>query len=83
MKYFTTAVFVDFAKAVDKIDHLKLVNKLKDFSLQYDLIKWVKSYLSDKKQRVMVNCKYSNWDVIEYGVPQGSTLELLIFYNVH
>ena len=27
----------------------------------------------------MVNGKYSNWDIIEYGVPQGSTLGLLLF----
>ena len=35
-KHLTAAVFVDFAKAFDSIDHVKLLNKLKTFSLDLD-----------------------------------------------
>ena len=75
----TSAVFVDFAKAFDTIDHNKLLNKLKQYRVHSNLIRWVKNYLFNRKQRVMVNNKYSNWDTVEYGVPQGSTLGPLLF----
>ena len=41
-----------------------------------DALKLVYDYLSNRKQRVKINKD------IEYGVPQGSILSLLIF-NVH
>ena len=76
----TAAVFVDFAKAFDSINHVKLVNKLKTFSLETKAVLWLKDYLSDRRQRVMVNGDFSNWDTIKYGVPQGSILGPLFFF---
>ena len=78
-KHHTAAVFVDFAKAFDSINHVKLVNKLKTFSLETKAVLWLKDYLSDRRQRVMVNGDFSNWDTIKYGVPQGSILGPLLF----
>ena len=37
------------------------------------------SYLSNRKQRVKINDRYSSWKEILFGVPQGSTLGLLLF----
>ena len=73
-KLHTAAVLVDFAKAFDSINHVKLVNKLKMFSLETKAVLWIKDYLSNRMQRVMVNGDCSNWDTIKYGVPQGSIL---------
>ena len=78
-KLHTAAVFVDFAKAFDSINHVKLVNKLKMFSLETKAVLWIKDYLSNRMQRVMVNGDCSNWDTIKYGVPQGSVLGRLLF----
>ena len=54
-KHLTAAVFVDFAKAFDSIDHVKLQNKLKTFSLDLNVVHWIKDYLTDRMQRGMVN----------------------------
>ena len=78
----TSAVFVDFAKAFDTIDHIKMLNKLKLFTVHSTLIKWMKSYLISRKQRVMVNNKYSDCETVEYGVPQGSILGLYYLFCI-
>ena len=45
----TSAVFVDFVKAFDTIDHVILLDKLKLFNVHANLIKWIKSYLTNRE----------------------------------
>ena len=40
---------------------------------------WIKSYLSDRKQRVVIGDSYSEWKHVTSGVPQGSVLGSLLF----
>ena len=62
----TNAVFVDFDKAFNTIDHIKLINKLRVFTVHINVIDWFKSYLLNRKQRVMANNEYSEWDTVKY-----------------
>ena len=43
------------------------------------LLNWIVSYLSQRKQRVVINGQSSDWGDIEAGVPQGSVLGPLLF----
>jgi hypothetical protein len=56
----TYAVFFDFAKAFDLVDHKILLAK-KDKMLPSWLTSWIAQYLSGRKQRVKCNNKHSEW----------------------
>jgi hypothetical protein len=51
-----------FKKAFDLIDHGILVDKLTTFEIPKWIIRWIVSFLKDRKQRVKLsqNC-YSDW----------------------
>ena len=75
----TRAVFLDISKAFDKVWHEGLIFKLKSNGISGPLLVLIDSYLSNRKQRVVLNGKSSNWSPISVGVPQGSVLGPLFF----
>jgi hypothetical protein len=72
-------VFLDISKAFDRVWHEGLLNKLKGCGIRGRLLKWLRSYLEDRQQRVTINGVFSPWGKILAGVPQGSVLGPLLF----
>ena len=72
-------LFTDLSKALDCLSHELLIAKLDGYGFDKNALKLVNSYLSDRKQRVKINNKYSSWSEILFGVPQGSVLGPLLF----
>jgi hypothetical protein len=72
-------VFLDISKAFDRVWHGGLLYKLKACGIGGKLLEWLKDYLTERQQRVIINGEFSDWGNIEAGVPQGSVLGPLLF----
>ena len=73
------AVFLDLSKAFDKVWHKGLLYKLKRIGITGKLLDWIESYLSNRKQCVVINGTKSEILQLNAGVPQGSVLGPLLF----
>ena len=74
----TAACFIDISKCFDSIDHEFLLAKLEKHGVRKNL-GWFKSYLSNRKQRVINNGTLSKAMPVKAGVPQGSVLGPFLF----
>ena len=72
-------VFLDISKAFDKVWYEGLIVKLKQNGISGNLQKLFENYLHNRKQRVVLNASFSDYSIIESGLPQGSVLGPLLF----
>ena len=80
-KCFANVIYLDFAKAFDKVDHEILLKKMKKMNVSGDLAVLIHNFLSDRKQRVAVDGTLSEESPLISGIPQGSVLGLILFQN--
>ena len=72
-------VYIDFAKAFDSVPSRLLVGNLKGYGISGKLLKWISSFIVDRKYRVRVGNSYSSEHSVLSGVAQGSVLGPLLF----
>ena len=72
-------VSLDASAAFDRVWHAGLIFKLRQFGIRGTMLNLFIDYLSNRKQRVVIEGQCSNWTYIRSGVPQGSILGPLLF----
>ena len=62
-------IYLDFQKAFDKVPHQRLIRKLKSHGMGNSIINWIEQWLTDRRQRVVVDGEVSSWKSVLSGVP--------------
>jgi len=85
-KQMVGGIFCDFHKAFDCINHAVLLEKMKFYGVSGKFYNLVQSYLDGRYQKVILshnNGSESTWEKIKQGVPQGSILGPIFFFNLY
>ena len=61
-------IYLDFQKAFDKVPHQRLILKLKSHGMGNSIINWIEQWITDRRQRVVIDGKVSSWKSVLSGV---------------
>ena len=66
----TELILLDFPKAFDKVNHSKLIWKLHNYEIRSNVLGWIRAFLGDRSQRVVVGGEASDSVPVADPVPR-------------
>ena len=78
-KQVSCILFLDLKKAFDTVSHKILLEKLQYYGVRGVALNLFRSYLTNRKQLTVIGDCVSDFELIEWGVPQGNVLGPLLF----
>ena len=71
--------YLDFRKAFDLVSHKHLLLKLQKHGITGQVWNWIKAFLENRRQKVVITGAESDYLDVLSGVPQGSVLGPILF----
>ena len=78
-KYQHGMIILDFSKAFDRVPHERLMVKFGHYGIRGTTQRWVRAFLTDRSQQVLVEGVTSDSIPVVSEVPQGTVLGPLLF----
>ena len=76
----TDIIYTDYSAAFQSVNHSLLLHKLRhSYHVSGTALNWLSTYLKNRKQRVVVNGRCSDWTDVVSGTPEGGLLSPLLF----
>ena len=78
-KELAAALFMDVKGAFDHVSKTQLVARMLELEIDGDLIRWTRSFLTDRKLQLVIDGHNNQEKEVETGIPQGSPVSPILF----